>query len=252
MFVAGKKIKALCYVIGGNTPILMGRPLLERLGLAVDYDKQVMKWPGQQWQSVPLGPKGEYLVHLAEDIKKFAEEEVYEEILLPEDAGDHVYLQERIELNELIDDIDLVNMAAHVECASSPASPTGTTDEGAGLESAAGLEPVHDGRDIEFPTDPQDSVSPADETSPRAADGTENRIGLEPYQSAKGMVSFDNTPDIVNVSVETYGKMPNLNTPTADEMVGLRDCHRVAQLTPPMMRKLILETKKTGKSKRER
>ena len=76
MFVAEKKIKALCYIIGGNTPILMGRPLIERLGLTVDYDKQVMRWPEGQWQSVPLGPKGEYLVHLAEDLKKFAEEDV--------------------------------------------------------------------------------------------------------------------------------------------------------------------------------
>ena len=57
---------------------------------------------------------------------------MYEEILLPEDAGDHVYLQERVELNELIDDIDLVNMAAHVDCTLSPANPTGTIDEGAG------------------------------------------------------------------------------------------------------------------------
>ena len=83
MFVAGKKIKALYYVIGGNTLILMGRPLLERLGLAVDYENQVMKWPGGTWKSVPLGSKGEYLVHLAEDLKKFAEEDVCEEILLP-------------------------------------------------------------------------------------------------------------------------------------------------------------------------
>ena len=35
LFVAGRKLKALCYVIGGNAPILMGRPMLERLGLAV-------------------------------------------------------------------------------------------------------------------------------------------------------------------------------------------------------------------------
>ena len=91
------------------------------------------------------------------------------------------------------------------------------------------------------------AVNPADETSRdflRAADGKENRIGLEPYQSAKGMVSFDDTPDIVNMSVETYGMKPNLNTPTADEMVSLRDRRRVAQLTPPLMRKLIMVTEK--------
>jgi hypothetical protein len=115
LFVAGRKLKALCYVIGGNAPILMGRPLLERLGLAVDYENQVMKWPGGDWNHVPLGPRGEYLVHLAEDIRKFSEEDVCDQVLLPEDAENHVFLEERVSLNELVNDPDLVQMAAHAE-----------------------------------------------------------------------------------------------------------------------------------------
>ena len=61
------------------------------------------------------------------------------------------------------------------------------------------------------------------------------------------MVTFDNTPDIVNASDETYGKMPNLNTPVADEMVGLRDNTKMMQLTGSAMRKLVTGAQKMDK-----
>ena len=82
IFAGHRRRHVLCYAVGGSCPILIGRPLLEKLGLTVDYSKRKYKWKGQQWQNVQLGPKNEYLVRLAEN----CDELIYDipEALIPE------------------------------------------------------------------------------------------------------------------------------------------------------------------------
>lgn len=45
IFLGSKHIDVLTYVIKGTALILVGRPLLQQLGLTVDYQKKMMKWP---------------------------------------------------------------------------------------------------------------------------------------------------------------------------------------------------------------
>ena len=63
-FIGNKRIDVLTYIIAGEAPILVGRPLLEQLGLTIDYMNKQMKWPDTDWETLPTGPEGEHLLHL--------------------------------------------------------------------------------------------------------------------------------------------------------------------------------------------
>ncbi|CAJ1339244.1 unnamed protein product, partial [Effrenium voratum] len=92
------KIKVLTYVNKGTAPILFGRPIMEKLGLQLDYSAKKMKWPNHEWHDVPLGPKGEYVVNLGEDnsMHRLIHEKIAFETLIPEDFMDHVDFSEKL------------------------------------------------------------------------------------------------------------------------------------------------------------
>eukprot|EP00435_Cladocopium_sp_Y103_P052178 s105_g16.t1 len=55
IFAGHRRRHVLCLTVGGTCPILIGRPLLERLGLTVDYSTRKYKWQGRQWKPITLG-----------------------------------------------------------------------------------------------------------------------------------------------------------------------------------------------------
>lgn len=79
----------LTYIIRGEAPILVGRPLLEKLGLAVDYQNKMMKWPDGNWEEMPTGAKGEHLLHLGADVAKCLGQEPHM-VLIPDDSESHI------------------------------------------------------------------------------------------------------------------------------------------------------------------
>ena len=89
MFVGGRRIDVLTYVIKGEAPILIGRPLLEKLGLTVSYERKEMHWPGCDWESIPTGPKGEHTLHLGKDLSSWDGGEP-DMVLMPDDVDRHV------------------------------------------------------------------------------------------------------------------------------------------------------------------
>ena len=106
IFVGGVKAKVMCYVNQGTAPILFGRPMLEQLGLTVDHGAKLMKWPDGDWQPIPLGRRGEYLIHLAEDIAKLVHKEIPFRIFLPTDFKDHVDIENRMPVDMVLDDLN--------------------------------------------------------------------------------------------------------------------------------------------------
>ena len=67
-FIGGKKQKILCYVIKGDAPLLIGRPLMKKLNMVIDYYAADLYLSGEnQWKPLDLGPKGEHIIHLMED-----------------------------------------------------------------------------------------------------------------------------------------------------------------------------------------
>lgn len=103
VFIGGKKIKVMCYLIEGEAPILVGRPMLEKLDLCVSYKNgQVSYDDGATWQDARRGPRGEFMVNLASTLSPQNLEEDYSEILMPEDFKDHVKWNDKISWREII------------------------------------------------------------------------------------------------------------------------------------------------------
>ena len=66
-FIGGKKQKILCYVIKGDAPILIGRPLMKKPNMVIDYAADLYLSGDNTWKPLDLGPKGEHIIHLMED-----------------------------------------------------------------------------------------------------------------------------------------------------------------------------------------
>ena len=180
--IGGRKIKVLCYVNQGTAPILFGRPILEKLGLTVDHGQKKMRWPGQQWEDIPLGKRGEYLLNLVEEgkMQEMLHEEIDWSIYIPEDFEDHIDVENPMPVDMILGDIDNCNVdevhavetevpestptARHVEMGidASPATPERITEE----------EPAEEPGDLACEGDGKESsgdsgtpASPADDDS---------------------------------------------------------------------------------------
>ena len=113
MVIGGKKLKVLTYIIDGTAPILFGRPALEQLGITVDYENRKMKWPGCDWQPVPLGPRGEHQLELVEDMAILNSEVDYAKILAPDDYDTHVDFDNLVKVDDVLAFEDGFVLAEH-------------------------------------------------------------------------------------------------------------------------------------------
>ena len=99
-FVGHRRRHILCYLVKGQCPILVGRPMLEKLGLTVDYCDRKIRWKGQKWREADIGKKGEYLLHLCEDFHELQSKEA--DVYLPEDADGHVDFSENVGMSSIV------------------------------------------------------------------------------------------------------------------------------------------------------
>ena len=57
-----------CFIVEGNTPLLIGRPILKALNIKVDYCNNSMSIRDEAWHPAVLGEKGEYLLRLDDGV----------------------------------------------------------------------------------------------------------------------------------------------------------------------------------------
>ena len=95
-FIGGEKQKILCYVIQGEAPILIGRPLMKKLNMVIDYAADLYLTGNNVWRPLDLGPKGEHIIHLMEDYENLKESNMEPKILMPEDFADHIDVYNRL------------------------------------------------------------------------------------------------------------------------------------------------------------
>ena len=55
------------FIIAGETPMLLGRPIIESLGIVINFKRQQMMFEGHDWRQIIVGRHGEYLLSLTED-----------------------------------------------------------------------------------------------------------------------------------------------------------------------------------------
>ncbi|CAE7540759.1 GIP, partial [Symbiodinium necroappetens] len=53
-----------CFLVSGEMPVLIGRPILKALKVKMDYDHDKVSIMGEPWTEALVGPKGEYLLAL--------------------------------------------------------------------------------------------------------------------------------------------------------------------------------------------
>ena len=56
------------FVLKGETPMLLGRPVMEALGIVLDFQNKMLMFHGSDWEHVLLGRHGEYLLSLTEQL----------------------------------------------------------------------------------------------------------------------------------------------------------------------------------------
>ena len=109
--VGGRRLRVLTYVIQGTAPLLFGRPILEQLGLTVDYGSQKMRWPDKEWMPIPRGAKGEHLLDLAEDKNLLLNPTDTDDVLMPDDFENHVDVTIEMGIQAILGDMEPVMTA---------------------------------------------------------------------------------------------------------------------------------------------
>ena len=103
----GERRDILVYVIGGRVPFLLGRPLMEKMGVSINYADKQIKWNKEEWKPAPQGPKGEYILHLGENIAS-AKNKPVQQVLIPDDFYDHVNLDTQVNIMEVLKEDETV------------------------------------------------------------------------------------------------------------------------------------------------
>ena len=67
VFVGGQYGLLQSYLLKGETPLLLGRPIAQSLGLKLDLQEMKIKVGSSSWRPILLGLHGEYLLPLTED-----------------------------------------------------------------------------------------------------------------------------------------------------------------------------------------
>ena len=66
MACGGRCGRIFVYLIPGDTPFLVARPIMEALGLSIDFGTQSIRWPDQDWLLATRGQSGNYEIDLAD------------------------------------------------------------------------------------------------------------------------------------------------------------------------------------------
>ena len=143
-FFKGRRRDILMYVINGSTPCLLGRPALEAFGIAIKHATKEIAWNGEEkYEPACLGPKGEYIVHMAEDLTSdhVLHDRPPDQVFLPVDFDEHVF--EQVPLTQLIQADDGTHLVEEeFDSSDKPSSSTDQVSLRAHLDDDAPREPV--------------------------------------------------------------------------------------------------------------
>ena len=92
-----------CYLVPGNTPMLMGRPVIEALQMGIDFSQKQIRFGNSPWHPVLVGKHGEYLLsltngmeHVPDPTKSLFALQIAEEV-----PGSHLHLSDFNDLEHI-------------------------------------------------------------------------------------------------------------------------------------------------------
>lgn len=105
---------------------------MENFGISIDYKAKKISWDGQRFKDAVLGSKGEFIVHLGEDLAAIlaSGDDEATQVFLPENFEDHVF--DQVPISELMGTVDEETFmiknepsASPTDTVSSEATPSG-------------------------------------------------------------------------------------------------------------------------------
>lgn len=102
-FFAGERRDMLAYVIEGEAPLLLGRPVMEALKIGVDYASGNMRIGMGEWKPAEKGKKGEYVIRVAAETEQLIAAEP-KQVLIPEDFDGHVHHNHQLTVQDLLNE----------------------------------------------------------------------------------------------------------------------------------------------------
>ena len=64
--IDGRNGLTQAFIVDGNTPFLIGRPILQFFAVMINYQTDNISLQGGDWQPATRGPRGEYLLPLSD------------------------------------------------------------------------------------------------------------------------------------------------------------------------------------------
>ena len=232
-FAGQKRRDVLCYLVGGTCPILLGRPMLEKLGLVVNYATRKIKWQGRPWKKVDLGAKDEYLIHLCEDMDELHNQEWHEpEVLLPDDSEEHVDFSKNLGYWGIMDSEEAVHLAHGEETTWDPEVGDASSDVSQTIPREDEYTPEKEAETAEF------------QSTDEEADGLPEELPAVPHERKE-----DGTAEMHGIEEPNHEERRILEH--VEFIYRLEDPKVVKRLTAPMMRKMVKQAENAVQQKNQ-
>lgn len=262
IYVGGVKRKILCYVIDGTAPILFGRPVMERLGMAVDFSNKKVRYGSDlAWENALMGKKGEYVIRLTKDIDTCMTAPVAE-VLLPQDFRSHIDIYNKLPLTtitaggplEFSTPTDPVSTAEFLEENEAEAMPDGAhfvqygQEEAEESEQRTGDEVLEQEDDTPFRRvpvpEPEPIPSPTPTPTPERGDESPTSPGDEPNEKITDpLISTTPSP---KPSPETSPREQQ-QSPRSSPQSSAESMREMRKLKPHQLRQMVFENTKMKK-----
>ena len=243
--LGGRKVKVLCYIISGTAPMLFGRPLLEKLGVKVDYEIKSMKFPHGDWNPVPLGPKGEYMITLVDNPAVLMSDLDFEEVLVPDDYYTHVDIGNLVSLDEVFGIFEGGLAKSEPSAGASDGNgPRAEQDGGSPLDGDAGAECAKPAAGPDAHIDSH--LFPSDQGREDVAnDALANPMRTNPTSWTPPSVTFQDSNRFVDNDAVVNPKRTTPNSWTSPS--AYNELQHVKTLTKAKMHSLILSATEASK-----
>ena len=232
-FFKGLRRDILMYIISGQAPCLLGRPALAAFGIAINHKACAVAWDDQmKFEKAIPGPKGEFIVHLAEDFEKIhSEDKRPDQVFLPDDFDGHVF--EQVPLQQILQAEDMALMIgdARSEFNEQPQSTCGSKFH---QEATHVVEKVitfdENGEMIPYDVPPE-MTAEVEDSQMNSNDKPKDELSVENFSEVTAL-----TTEVTSPSTRPADSISS--SPMSHEF----DDSEMSRLTPAKLRKLTHET----------
>ena len=232
-FFKGLRRDILMYIINGQAPCLLGRPALAAFGITINHKACTVAWDDQmKFEKAILGPKGEFIVHLAEDFEKIhSEDKRPDQVFLPDDFDGHVFEQVPLQRILQAEDMALMIGDARSEFNEQPQSICGSEFHKEAIHVVEKVFTFEENGEM-IPYDvPPEMTAEVEDSQMNSNDKPKDELSVENFSEVTAL-----TTEVTSPSTRPTDSISS--SPMSHEF----DDSEMSRLTPAKLRKLTYET----------